>query len=108
MALGTPTLDARTGEQPGSPTFFFNLSFLGDNSYTSGGTPNFTDFVRGALNLSPAVEILAVIAGDCGDNVPYYDKANDTLLVRVLSTGAEAAGSADLSGDTFNVVVLAK
>lgn len=108
MALATPaTLNAEHGEQPGAPSFMLRLSFPGDDSYPTGGTAAFQDFVRAAVG-GRAVEVIDVIAGDCADNVPYYDKANDKLKVRVLSTGAEVANTTNLSGVTFNLTALCK
>lgn len=115
MALGTPTLDAQAGEKPGAPTFVFNLSFLGDDSYPTGGTAAFQQFVRDALNLSPAVEVMAIIPNDCDGFVPVYDKAADTLKVYYADYDAgadgaliEVANATALNGSTFNVTVLAK
>lgn len=110
MALPTPApsmLAAQTGEAPGAPTFVERLSFVGDDSYPTGGTAAFQQFVRDILG-GRAIEIIDIIPGDCADNVPYYDKTNDKLKVRVLSTGAEVANATNLSGVTFNLTVLGK
>lgn len=106
MSLDTAaTLDSQTGQVPLNPTFVIRLSFVGDASYATGGSANFQAFVRAAVS-GRAVEVMDVIAGDCGDNVPYYDKTNDKLLTRVISTAAEVANTTNLSGVTFNVTVL--
>lgn len=108
MPLATPaTLDAQTGEAPGAPTFFIRLSFLGDDSYPTGGSINFQAFVRAAVS-GRAVEVIDVVPGDCGDNVPSYDKTNDKLFVRVMSTAAQVANAVDLSGVTFNLLAVCR
>lgn len=106
MALGTITKSAGL-DSPGGPTPVFAdlVSFLGDSTYPAGGTPGFQAAFRAAVGKG-AREILAVIPGNAGDLLVTYDKANDKLFCRLISTGAEASG--DLSGTTINLVVLSK
>lgn len=106
MALGEITPGAQSGEKPGAPTFVDVLAAPGDDDYPTGGTTGFQALVRAALGRD--VTVLGVIGQACGDNVPVYDPANDTLQVFVRSTGAEVANNADLSGVTFNLIVLSK
>ena len=106
MAIGTITRGDGTGEKPGVPSFFDPLSFAGDSAYATGGSPEFEASYRESMVGNR--EVIAVIAGDCGDHVPVYDAANDTLKVYLRSTGAEVAAAADLSGVTFNLVVISK
>lgn len=106
MALGTITRGDKSGEKPGAPTFVDVLAFPGDDSYPTGGTLGFEASVREALGQN--VTVLGVIAGDCADNVPVYDPAADSLKVFVRSTGAEVANTTNLSGVTFNLMVLCK
>lgn len=108
MALANGSLGARTGEAPGAPLFVIRLSHDGDDNYPTGGTADYQAFVRDLLPGKAAVEIVDVISGDCGNHKAEYDKANDKLKVRLVSTGAEAGSGADLSSTTFNVTVLAK
>lgn len=111
MALGTITAQTGASEmkgQPGSPVYAIPLTFAGDDDYPTGGTADFTSLVRASAGVSPkAVTVVAVIPCDCGATyIPYYDAANDKLLIRATDEGAEASNQADLSGETFNVIVL--
>lgn len=109
MALGTATRVADESTQ-GDRLYVDQLSFLGDDAYTTGGTADFDGYVQDALG--DARDIVAVISGDCGDNycayVPDAGATPGKLKVFVRSTGAEVAGAADLSSVTFNVVVISK
>ena len=110
MALGTGTqVAAESGN--GERLFVDRVSFLGDDSYTTGGTVDFDAFI--STLMGDARNIIAVIPGDCGDDnlalyIPDVGATPGKLMVRVLSTGAEVANAVDLSGDTFNVTVISK
>lgn len=106
MALGTITAGVEVGRS-GGPTILQNMSFLGDSSYPTGGTVGFQALARTAVG-GESIEILAVVAQDCGLFLPVYDKATDKLLVRNLTDGSEVTAAVDLSGTTFNVLVVAK
>jgi hypothetical protein len=122
MTLGTITLpNAKlTGAMPQAPLFAINISFPGDDAYPAGGTPDFQELVRDAIETKMKaaadanirgrqnVEIENVIAGLCGAYTPIYDKANDKLWVDVKATGVEVAPAVDLSTTTFNVTVVCK
>lgn len=106
MSLGAITPGVEVGRS-GGPVILVNLSFDGDDSYPTGGTAGLEQLVRDALG-GENVELLAVVAQDCGLFLPSYDKANDTLLVRNLTDGTEVADTTDLSTTTFNVLAIAK
>lgn len=106
MALGTLVSVSKSGEAASTPLRCDRISFPGDSSYPTGGTPGFEALVRALLGMS--VTIVDVVPGDCGDNKPEYDRANDKLKVRVISTAAEVANTTNLSGVTFNLTVISK
>lgn len=108
MALASGALTVKTGEAPGAPTFVVSISFDGDDSYPTGGTLAFQQFVRNIVTGTPSLEIVDVISGDCGNHKAEYLKGTDALKVRLISTGAEVANSTDLSSTTFNLTVLAR
>jgi len=110
MALGTFTVDSEVGRRGG---YHMNtrISFLGDTSYPTGGTAGFKALVAAALgieNPDADFEVLGVYQQNLSDNVPLYDRTNDKLLMQVMSTGVEVANAVNLSGITFEVVVLAR
>jgi hypothetical protein len=105
MALGTVTkVAANSSEaQASAPLYFDAVSLAGDASYVTGGTV-----------LSPAFQacvgdlrkILAVIPLDlCGGYEPIYDASTDKLVLRVSSSGVEAAGG-DYHATTLKLLVI--
>lgn len=111
MAIGTITSVANAGYVPSQPLCVDLLSFAGDASYPTGGTASFQTSVRNKLGKT--VTVLAVLGQDCGGYTPYYDKTNDKLIVYYNNNDAVADGPAievpnatNLSGVTFNVLVL--
>jgi len=110
MALGTITVTKKTQVGDG-PVRFDLLSFAGDGAYPSGGSTGFQALVRAALGVGN-VEVLAVIAQDCGGYQPIYDKAADKLKVYYGDNNNASDGplvenaTANLSGTTFKVLVL--
>lgn len=108
MAIGTITVGTRAGHAPSRPMFADTMSFAGDGAYAAGGTADFQASVRTALGSN--VTVLAVIPGDCGGYVPVYDQAADKLKVYeqtdVATSPLIETVTADLSGTTFNVVVV--
>jgi hypothetical protein len=110
MALGTFTSNVKAGQRPSAPVFADLVSFAGDGSYPTGGTAGFEALVRTLLKDSR--DVIAVVMQDCGGYVPVYDRAADKL--KVYEEGADA-GAADevtattnLSGVTFNVLIISK
>ena len=106
MALGAITRDEDVGQR-GGPVIAELISFAGDSSYTTGGTVGFTALVRTALARGD-VTILGVVAQNLSDHVVRFDEPNDTLLVSLMSTGAEVGNGVNLSGITFKLLVICK
>jgi predicted CopG family antitoxin len=109
MALATAaTLDAEVGRE-GGPVISARITFEGDDSYPTGGSADFSDFVAAALGVKAGdLEVLAVIGQNLSDHELLYDKANDKLIVRVASTAAEVANTTDLSSTDFEALILAR
>ncbi len=109
MALGTITTGVEAGRS-GGPLIAMNISFPGDGAYVAGGTPDFEELVRVAVGAD--VELLSVVASDCGGYVPIYDKAADKFKVYeqtdVATSPLIETVTANLSGTTFNVMIVAK
>lgn len=112
MALGAITIDKSAGGVASAPVFADVMHFAGDGAYAAGGTAGFQAAVRAKFGDSR--EVLAVIGQDCGGYVPVYDKANDKLKVYDGDFDPAAVAPlketivANLSGVTFNVIVLSK
>lgn len=120
MALGTPTINAIRETRDGGQELL--MSFDGDDNYPTGGTTDFNAYVRDAVKTAHAaaadanirgeerVAALAVVPQNCGQYVPSYDYANDTLFVRDggHATWQQVPNTTDLSGTTFNVLVVCK
>jgi len=111
MAIGAMTLGTGAGGSPSAPVFFDPVSFAGDGAYGAGGTADFEGSFQAEIGC--ARTIVAIIPGDCGGYVPVYDRANDKLLVyEGAYTGADGplieTVTANLSGTTFNLVVVSQ
>lgn len=106
MPLGAMALSKEHLSNPG-PMGLARISFAGDGAYPTNGTPGIQALVCTLLK-KPGLELIDVISGDCGDHVVHYDKANDKLKMRVISTGAEVGNGVDKSGTTINCTVLYK
>lgn len=110
MAIGTITVAAGVGQE-GGPISVELMSFTGDGTYAAGGTPNFEASVRAAVGKGN-LDLIAVIGQDCGGYVPVYDRTNDKLKVYEQTDTATSplieTATANLSGTTFNVLVLSK
>lgn len=111
MSLGTFTIGDEVGTQPSAPTFTDRVSFLGDNSYPTGGTATFSALFQ--AKTKDGRKPIAVIAQDCGGYVVAYDETNDKLKVfrgahTVDNPMSEVPNATDLSGVTFNVIVISK
>lgn len=108
MSLGTITGVAAVGQE-GGPIFVERVTIVGDDSYPTGGTTGAEALIQAALGKG-SVEILAAIHQGpvASDFALSYDKAADTLVARVWSTGAQVGNSVDLSGVTFEMLIIAK
>lgn len=110
MAIGAITVDKQAAAE--GPVRMDLIHFLGDDSYAAGGTATFEASVQVALDMS--VDILYVVAEDCGGYVPVYDRSADKLKVYHCDYDAVADGplventTSDLSGTTFNLWVVSQ
>lgn len=111
MAIGTVTRDNLMGQKASAPTMMDLVHFTGDSAYPTGGTASFKSKIRDLANDNR--QPLAVIGQDCGGYVPVYDHANDKLKVYYANNDGGADGplievpnATDLSGVTFNVLVI--
>ncbi len=96
------------GSQPSSPIFHDVLTFAGDTSYPTGGTVGFGAAIKAFYQ--DGRQVLAVIGQDCGGYVPVYLPGTDALKVYKSAGSAaamvEVSNATDLSGTTFNVLVI--
>lgn len=97
----TITLVEHDGKQPSKAGIRFYLNVQGDASYPTGGYA----FDPGALLQSLGLydkkpEVQFVQSEIKGNFLAEYDRANDKLIYRQVSDGAEVAGATDLSGPT--------
>ena len=106
MAIGTITLGAIAAPGAEPPVYHELASFAGDATYATGGTAGFQTTWR--AKVKQAREVLAVISQGSGVYFPEYDKVNDKLRVRKIVDGTEVGNATDLSGTTFNVLVISK
>ena len=112
MAIGAITAGDQDGAKPSSPVFMDVVSFLGDDSYPAGGTLAFEATLRAVVGDSR--EIIAVIGQDCGGYVPVYVPSTGALKVYEGDYDPAATGpltenaTADLSGTTFNLLVISR
>lgn len=102
--IGTITVDKASAAQ--GPIYFDRIHFAGDGVYPTGGTPGFETSFR--AKVGDQRTIIDVISGDCGDHKLEYDRANDKLKMRVISTGAEVGNGVDKSGTTCNITVISE
>jgi len=104
MALGTITVVEAAAAQ--GPLFMDRITVVGDDGYAAGGTAGFEASVQAALGAQR--EIVGLINDDSnGDFLLQYDHANDKLLVRKISDGAEDT-TVDQSGRTYKITVISK
>jgi hypothetical protein len=104
MALPILTLMKYAGAKGHAPLFADRITFPGEASYTTTGPAGFQAGFAALMQSNRT--ILGVIPLKCGDHKPEYNHATDKLLMRVVSTGAEVAGATDLSGNTYEVLVI--
>ncbi len=108
MALGAFTVDNEIGRK-GGPLSMARLTVVGDTSYPTGGTVGFAALVAAALGITGIVVEAVVHQGPVtADFLITYDKANDKLTARVASTGVEVANAVNMSGTTFELLVIGK
>jgi len=107
MAIGTITLAASGGGQPGSAFFFDRITFAGDASYPTNGMA-----LEALLEtkLGKSITVLGVWQADkCGGYLPIYDHAASKVLVYQYPTSigpaTEVPNTTNLSGVTFTLLV---
>ena len=106
MALGDLTLVE--GAAAVGPVFHDRFTLVGDDSYPNpAGSAGLLAKVRAAKGST--VDIVSVKDEDMnGDYRLEYKHSDDTLHVRVISTGAEVANGVDLHATVFGLVVVSK
>ena len=108
MAIGTITVDEQSAGV--GPIFFDRVHFAGDGSYPTNGTAGILAALQAKIGADK--NIVAVLPQDCGGYVAGYDHANDKLKVyrQTAATSAliEVPNTTDLSGTTFNLVIVSK
>jgi hypothetical protein len=87
------------------PIFMDRIEFDGDDAYVAGGTADFEAAYQALVGANRT--IVAVLDANIGNEVLQYDHANDKLMVRLLSTGAEV-GNGDLSGTKYHCTIVSK
>lgn len=108
MSLGTITRDGAESVIAQGPVFFDRVSFLGDDSYPTGGTTGFDALIQAVVGDSR--NVVGVIAEDCGGYLPVYAAG----LLKVYEAAAdgnpldEVGNATDLSSVTFNLLVISK
>jgi hypothetical protein len=111
MAIGAITVVSKS-QVPG-PLNVDQIAFAGDGAYPSAGTPGFLALVRAALGKGN-ITILNVVAQECGGYQIVYDGVADKLKVLYIDNNNAADGpmienaTANLSGVTFNLLILSK
>lgn len=93
------------GADAQGPIYHDRVTFLGDDSYPAGGSPDFEALIRAATKDNR--KVLGVM-GDDGTNYYEYDFANNTLKAFVRTTGVEVVASTDLSANTVRLLVISK
>lgn len=101
----TITEISKAGEKPSAPTFARRLTVQGDSSYATGG------YDLGLATLYPGETIIAVVAQpeNAGPNAFFaeFDYGTGNLLF-LDGAGAEVVATTDVSGSTFQVLVLSE
>ena len=105
MTLGAITRQVAAGQR-GGPVIMERVTIVGDDSYPTGGTTGIAALVSAALGRG-SVTVLAILSQNLSDHRLLYDQASDTLLVQLISTQAEVADTTNLSGITFEALVVA-
>ena len=108
MAIGTITLEYETASGY-APMRLAEFTVQGDDNYAAGGSPAFELTLRNAFQTLREPEgslsnlrLSAVTSQDALALDVRYDRANDRLVVRNLSDGAEVAG--DQSGTVYRIL----
>ena len=106
MALGTFTIVESAAAQ--GPVFVDRCTVVGDTSYPN---PAGSEGILAALRAAKGSNVDIISLKDEGLNGDYrleYKHDDDTLHVRVISTGAEVGNGVALNGVTFGLVIVSK
>lgn len=103
MSLGTAAVGAQAGQSASAPTRIVRLTFVGDDSYPTGGTTGFEAYVRDALD--EFVTVLGLVDQSIGANELVYNPVTGNLMSFVKATGVERS-AADDSGTQYDCLVL--
>jgi hypothetical protein len=113
MALGTITVIESVSAD--GPVFYDRCTIVGDGAYPTGGTVAFQALYQaaaktaGILGETGGRTIVHLSNENTGEAQELaYNHANDTLTAFVSATAAEVADTTDLSGNTYNVLVVSK
>lgn len=112
MSLGTITPVAAQSVNNSKAAFMDAVGIVGDDSYPTGGSTGLDALLQAELG-PEARNVIGVIPGDCGGFVPVYDPANGGTLKVYRAGGTNAAleevpNATNLSGTTFNLIVVSK
>lgn len=110
MALPvSATLVGKQGQAPLRPSFQIRLSFVGDSSYPTGGTADFSDWLAARLgyNVTPLQVVGFGKTAGAITHFAEYDAANDKLMVFVLA-GTQVPNATDISAVTFDLMISAR
>lgn len=110
IAAADITLEDQGGQSQSHPTFMNRISFSGEASYPTGGMLIGAGFAEKTLS---GRTVLGIVAGDCGGYVPVWIPATGAVKVYESDIDSdqplkEVDNAANLSGITFNLVVLSK
>lgn len=109
MALGALTLSAEVGKSPSDPVFHETFTMVGDGAYVTGGSSGFAAAFAALFPLrSFDASSIVYAVGTSATHTAEYIRATDALKVYVRATGVEAANTVDLSGQTFQMYVVAR
>ena len=117
MSIGTVTLQQQTDKSFTHVAFHDRVSFPGDGSYPTNGTAAFAAKFQSVSIADPRggsyPNVLPFqgrtpifVVGHSGVYRLQYDITNDKLKVYNTTTGAEVANATDLSGTTFEALVI--
>lgn len=110
MALGTITVN-KVIKNGDSPFMVVDVSIVGDDDYTTGGTLLFESTLRDAIEAGDSLagslaglDLLGVEKIDgLVDSDAHYVAATDALMVRD-GDGTQKAGASDQSTDTYRLL----
>ena len=101
--------DGHDGKKASVPGLTMAIDAVLDAAYPAGGYPfDAAAEVRRLGNYDKLPLVLGVLGEPKGDFMAEYDRANKKLLVRLISTGAEASGDLSVTPGSLRLIVHAK